>query len=209
MLIGYPWPCSLIQKLSTSTLGRCILHTNWQPVTCRPRNAVKEMMEGVPKASKTEFEWALFFSMWGFILIALPALYMSVSSARGKKQVIAHQAYMTATLVKIESIRKGRGRTPFVRFHYQYSYQNQTFEDYQDYKYQRYFVNFTKDKWRLVAGRHFPVILSSEDPAKHRMLMFWSDFAKYSLPFPDSLEWTEKVFYDTGRGQKISLTNKK
>lgn len=156
-------------------------------------------MEGVPKESKSEFEWAMFFSMWGLVLIALPALYMSISRAREKKQIIANQAHETATIVKIENIKKGRGSTPFLRFHYRYSYQNQVIEDHQDYKYQRYFVNFTEDKWRLVEGRDFPVIFSSEDPSKHRILMFWSDFSKYSLPFPDSLQWSEQVFYGKRR----------
>ena len=166
------------------------------------------MMEGVPKESKAEFEWALFFSIWGLVLIALPGLYMSFSRAREKKEIIANQAYETATIVNIENIRKGKGSMLFIRFYYRYSYQDQTFEEYQDYGYQRYFVNFTEDKWRLVEGRHFPVILSSKDPSKHRILIFWSDFGKYSLPFPDSLKWTEKVFYDTGRYQKISLQSK-
>ena len=153
-------------------------------------------MEGVPKESKTKFEWAISISMWGMVLIALPALYRSISGTREKKQIIENQAYETATIVKIENIRKGRGRTLFIRFHYRYSYQDQTLEYYQDYRYQRYFVNFTKDKWRFVEGRHFPVILSSKDPSQHRVLLFWSDFSKYSLPFPDSLKWTESVFYD-------------
>jgi ABC-type glycerol-3-phosphate transport system permease component len=153
-------------------------------------------MEGVPKESKSEFEWTLFIATFGMVLIALPALYMSISSARVKKEIITNQAYETATIVRVENIRKGRGSTLFIRFHYQYSYQNQVFKDQQDYQYQRYFVNFTKDKWRLVEGRYFPVILSSEDPSKHRILLFWSDFSKYSLSFPDSLKWSERVFYD-------------
>lgn len=169
----------------------------------------KAIMEGVPKEMKSKFEWAMFISVWGMVLLALPALYMSISGAREKKQIIAHQAYETATLVKIENIRKGRGRTLFIRFHYRYSYQDQTLEYSQDYRYQRYFVNFTEDKWRLVEGRHFPVILSSKDPSKHRVLLFWSDFAKYSLPFPDSLKWSERVFYDTGRYQKVSFMGEK
>ena len=153
-------------------------------------------MEGVPKESKSQFEWLMFIKIWGFVLLALPALYMSISSAREKKQIMANQAYETATIVRIENIRKGRSSTPFIRFHYRYLYQNQVFENQQDYKYQRYFVNFTQDKWWLVKGRNFPVILSSKDPSKHRILMFWSDFSKYSLPFPDSLKWSERVFYD-------------
>lgn len=159
-------------------------------------------MEGIPKKNKTEFEWVMFFSTWGFVLIALPALYMSISSAREKKQIIANQAYETATIVKVENIRKGRSSTPFIRFHYQYSYQNRIVKDQIDYKYQRYFVNFTQDKWRLVEGSHFPVILSSGDPSTHRILMFWSDFSKYSLPFPDSLKWSEQVFYGKRRDGK-------
>ena len=154
------------------------------------------MMEGVPKELKSKFEWALFFSTWGFVLIALPALYMSIRSAREKEQIIENQAYESAIIVEIEVISKSKYPTPYVRFHYQYSYESQVFKDHQDYKYQRYFVNFTEDKWRLVEGRHFPVILSSADPSTHRVLMFWSDFAKYSLPFPDSLKWSEKVFYN-------------
>ncbi len=153
-------------------------------------------MEGIPKETKVEFEWTLFIKTWGFVLIALPALYMSISSSREKKQIIANQVYEAATIVRIENVMKGRGSTPFIRFHYRYSYKNQVFNEYQDYKYQRYFVNFTQDKWWLVEGRHFPVIFSSEDPSKHRILMFWSDFSKYSLPFPDSLKWSERVFYD-------------
>ena len=153
-------------------------------------------MEGNPKVSKSEFEWAMFFSTWGFVLIALPALYMNIKNAREKKEIISNQAYEAATIVRIENIRKGTESMPFIRFHYQYSYKNQAFNEYQDYKYQRYFVNFTMDKWRLVEGRCFPVIFSSEDPSKHRILMFWSDFSKYSLPFPDSLKWSEQIFYD-------------
>jgi hypothetical protein len=159
------------------------------------------MMGGVPKESKAEFEWAMFFSTWGLVLLALPALYMSITSAREKKQIMENQTYETALIVKIETIRKGRLATPFIRFHYRYSFKNEVLEGRQDYKYQRYFVNFTKDKWRLVEGRYFPVILSSEDPSKHRILMFWSDFGKYSLPFPDSLKWSERVFYDKLRGR--------
>jgi hypothetical protein len=153
-------------------------------------------MEGVPKVSKSEFNWTLFIATFGMVLIALPALYMSNMSAREKKQIIKYQTYETALINKIETIRKGRGSMLFVRFHYRYSYKNQVFKNYQDYGYQRYFVNFTQDKWRLVEGRHFPVIFSSEDPSKHRILLFWSDFGKYSLPFPDSLKWSERVFYD-------------
>ncbi len=154
------------------------------------------MMEGVPKESKTRFEWALFFAIWGLVLIALPPLYMSIRSARIKEQIIKNQVFVPATIVDIKKIRKSRPPTTYIRFHYQYPYQNQVFEEYQDYKYQRYFVSFTNDKWRVVKGRQFPVILSSEDPSKHRLLMFRSDFAKYSLPFPDSLKWSEKVFYN-------------
>jgi ABC-type glycerol-3-phosphate transport system permease component len=153
-------------------------------------------MDGVPKEKRIEFEWTLFIGTFGFVLIALPALYMSISSAREKKQIIEYQTYETAQIIKIETIRKGRTSTPFIRFHYQYSFENKVFNKYQDYGYQRYFVNFTPDKWHLVEGRQFPVILSSEDPSKHRILMFWSDFSKFSLPFPDSLKWSERVFYD-------------
>ncbi len=156
-------------------------------------------MEGVPKEKKSEFEWAMFFSTWGLVLIALPALYMSIRNAREKEQIIEYQTYVKAKIGRIENIRKGRPSTPFIRFHYEYSFENQVFNDHQDYKYQRYFVNFTKDKSRLVEGRYFPVILSSEDPSKHRILMFWSDFSKYSLPFPDSLKWSERVFYGKRR----------
>lgn len=153
-------------------------------------------MEGIPKESKAEFEWLMFLKIWGFVLIALPALYMGIRSSREKKQIIEYQTYEKATIIRVENIRKGRGNTPFIRFHYRYSFKNQLFENHQDYKYQRYFVNFTQDKWWLVEGRDFPVILSSEDPSKHQVLMFWSDFSKYSLPFPDSLKWSERVFYD-------------
>ncbi len=166
-------------------------------------------MEGVPKELKSKFEWTLFFSTWGMVLIALPALYMSIRNARAKEQIIENQTYESATVVKVDKITRGRYSMLYIRFHYQYSYQNQVFEDHQDYRYQRYFVNFTEDEWRLVEGRHFPVILSSQDPSKHRVLLVWSDFAKYSLPFPDSLKWSEKVFYDTGRAQKISLKDEK
>lgn len=154
------------------------------------------MMEGVPKELKTKFEWALFFSIWGFVLIALPAIYMRLMDAREKEEIIKNQVYETATIIGLEKITKSRTSVPYIRFHYQYSYQNQVFKDHLDYRYQRYFVNFTQNKWRSMEGRHFPVILSSEDPSKHRILIFWSDFTKYSLPFPDSLQWSEKVFYD-------------
>jgi hypothetical protein len=159
-------------------------------------------MEGIPKESKSEFEWAMFFVTWGLVLIALPALYMSIRNAREKDQIIEYQTYVKAKIVRIENIRKGRPSKPFIRFHYEYSFENQVFNDQQDYKYQRYFVNFTQGKWRLIEGSYFPVILSSEDPSKHQILMFGSDFSKFSLPFPDSLKWSELVFYGKRRDEK-------
>ncbi|WP_273212879.1 hypothetical protein [Runella zeae] len=151
-------------------------------------------MEGIPK--KSDFEWALFFSIWGFVLIALPALYMSITSARDKKQVIENQTFAVATIDAIEEKRLSRTYTPYLRFHYHYAYKNQLIKDHVDYKYQRYFVDFTKNKWRLVEQKQFPVILSSKDVSTHKILIFWSDFSKYGLPFPDSLKWSEKVFYN-------------
>ncbi|TDB67454.1 hypothetical protein [Arundinibacter roseus] len=152
-------------------------------------------MKGVPKENKTEFEWAMFFQIWGFALIALPALYFSISSARDRKQIVDNQAYAAATVVKIKSINKGRGSVPHLRFYYSFSYKNQVMQDAADYKYQRYFVDFSEDKWAFVVGKQFPVLFSSKDPTTHHVLFFRSDFAKYSLAFPDSLAWSEKVFY--------------
>ncbi len=154
------------------------------------------MMEGVPKENRSEFEWAYFWVVWGFIIIALPAMYVSFKSTREKKEIIKNQTYETATIINIEKVHKSRASILFIRFHYQYSYQGQLFRDYRDYKYGRYFVHFTEDKWRFVEGRAFPVILSAEDPSKNSILMFWSDFSQYSLPFPDSLKWSESVFYN-------------
>jgi hypothetical protein len=138
----------------------------------------------------------MFFAVWGFVIMTLPSLYVSIKRIREKKEIIKNQTYDTATIVNIEKVHKSRASILFIRFHYQYSYQGQIFKDYRDYKYQRYFVHFTEDKWKHVEGRAFPVILSSEDPSKNSILMFWSDFAKYSLPFPDSLKWSEKIFYN-------------
>lgn len=154
------------------------------------------MMEGIPKENKSEFQWTLFFTIWGLVLVALPAVYVSFRNSRDKEQIIEYQTYGKAKIVNLEMVKKGRGSTLYIRFHYQYFYQNQVFNDQQDYKYQRYFVNFTHDKWRLVECRYFPVIFSSKDPTKHQVLMFWSDFSKFSLAFPDSLKWSERVFYD-------------
>ncbi|WP_247235323.1 hypothetical protein [Telluribacter sp. SYSU D00476] len=158
--------------------------------------AINDMMEGVPKENRSDFEWTMFFGIWGFVLIALPALYMTIKSTQDKKQIIQNQTYQTATIVHVKKVFKSRASILYIRFYYQYSYQGKIFSDYRDYKYQRYFVHFTEDKWKYVEGRQFPVILSSEEPSKNSILMFWSDFSQYSLPFPDSLKWSEEVFYN-------------
>lgn len=153
-------------------------------------------MEGVPKKQKLNFEWALFFGVWGYVLIALPALFMSIKKARDKKEIVHNQVIEVATIDGVEEKYHTKSGTMYLRFYYHYQFKNKLFRDDIDYKYKRYFVEFTKDKRGLIKQKRFPVILSSKDPSKHRILIFWSDFSKYHLPFPDSLKWSEKLFYN-------------
>jgi len=41
----------------------------------------------------------------------------------------------------------------------------------------------------LIYKRSFPVIYDSLDPSNCQILVFPDNFAKYGLPFPDSLSW--------------------
>jgi len=41
--------------------------------------------------------------------------------------------------------------------------------------------------------KSFPVIYNVQDPTKNRILIFPSDFAKFNLPYPDSLSWVKKI----------------
>ena len=51
-----------------------------------------------------------------------------------------------------------------------------------------------KEKWSHFVGRSFPVIYNINDPSMSEILVFPSDFAKFKLKYPDSLEWVNKVF---------------
>jgi hypothetical protein len=153
-------------------------------------------MEGVPKEQKWNFEAAMFFGIWGYVLIALPALFMSIMKSREKKEIFHNQTFEIATIDGIEEKYHTKTGTLYLRFHYHYQHKNRLFRDDIDYKYKRYFVEFTGHKRELIKHKKFPVILSSKDPSKHHILIFWSDFSKYNLPFPDSLKWSEKLFYN-------------
>lgn len=153
-------------------------------------------MEGIPEKQRSKFEWALFFGVWGYVLIALPALFMSIKKSRDKKEIIHNQVIEAATIDSVEEKYHAKTGTVYLRFHYHYQCKNTLFRDKIDYNYKRYFVGFTGDKRERIKQKRFPVILSSKDPSKHRILIFWSDFSKYHLPFPDSLKWSEKLFYN-------------
>lgn len=41
-------------------------------------------------------------------------------------------------------------------------------------------------------NKKFPVIYNPSDPTKNEMLIFYSDFEKYSEVYPDSINWANK-----------------
>ncbi len=153
-------------------------------------------MENESAKRNPKFEWALFLGIWGYVLMALPFVFIGLVKACDKKEIAHNQTFEVATIDRIEERYHAKTGTVYLRFHYHYQYKNRLFRDDIDYTYKRYFVEFTKAKRERIKHKKFPVILSSKDPSKHRILIFWSDFAKYNLPFPDSLKWSEKYFYN-------------
>jgi len=73
----------------------------------------------------------------------------------------------------------------FKRIKYEFNYNNKHFEN--DELLNGDWVNASSlvNKW-------FPVVFSVKSPENNEMLITPDDFAKYNIPFPDSLEWVKQ-----------------
>lgn len=121
--------------------------------------------------------WVLIF----VIILAISIILAVRSNQKRISDILESPSYADGSLI---DIRFEKGKTTIGDFTFKVSG-----VQYQSSKGDGRLQHLSK----FVFNRKFPVIYNTHDPRKNDLLIFPSDFEKYNVVFPDSLNWIRKL----------------
>lgn len=126
------------------------------------------------------------------MLIAM--LYCQKKKADLRKSINANPKFGSAELIKIRT-GNTRGGGPKTYFTFEFSTPNGNRSTTNMYSTLGRKITLEKACHPYLIGRRFPTVYSDAHPEKPQILFLRYDFSRKSLPFPDSLKWTEAYLY--------------
>jgi hypothetical protein len=126
------------------------------------------------------------------MLIAM--LYCQKKKATLRKAINANPKFGSAELIKIRTgSTKGGGHKTY--FTFMFSTPTGIWNTTNMYSTLGRKITLNRACYPYLIGRKFPTIYSDKYPEKPQVLFLRHDFSRKSLPFPDSLQWTESLLY--------------
>lgn len=139
--------------------------------------------------------WINILVIFGVIFLILNFIKNTKSDSKKKQELISNKYF---TVAKLDSIKDTYDGGKYTRlnytFYYHYEYHNTLYHDSSTYRREE-FYKFSTNKRNQIINKKLPIIISTKTPLNNQSLFLRADFTQFNLAFPDSLKWTEKLFY--------------
>lgn len=97
---------------------------------------------------------------------------------RQKETIQKNIQQVSGTITETSMAHRGAG----LDVTYQFSFENKIIEN-------QHVLSVNSGIQNFFLGKTFPVVFSKDHPEANEMLILPKDFARFNLPYPDSLKW--------------------